>query len=646
MAWIWARTVPCPNPACGATMALLNSFVLSRRKNREAWLEPIPDRSSSAVRFSVRHGSGAPKGGTVTRTGATCLTCGSTTPLEQVRAAARAGQLGAQLVCTVGEGHRQRVYVEADEEQIQAASQVAVSRPVLGTSLPEAAMGFRVQGYGLTTHEQLFTARQLQTLVTFTDLVGEARRQVLADSGDREYADAVATYLGLAIGRLANRGSSQCFWNPGRDTIEQVFARPALPMIWAYTEANPFSNSSGNFLGQVGYLVEALARVPARGAAQVRQLDARTPRRLDGPVLVCTDPPYYDNIPFADLSDFFYVWLRRCLRDIHPELFGTILVPKSLELIAEPARHPNKEEAASFFETGLGQSFANIGAIQDDGYPFTVFYAFKQTEDKADGAGPVSTGWEKMLQGLVDAEVQVTGTWPIRTEQPGGLREVGRAALASSVVLVCRRRPAQATRTTRREFLTALRVELPDALRQLQHGNIAPVDLAQACIGPAMAVFSRYSTVMEADGTKMAVRAALSIVNGVLDEVLASQEADFDANTRWAVAWFEEYGFDKGSAGVAETLSKAKNTSIGGLVTAGILQQSGNRCWLLGRCESHLRSYAEPARELAYRLFGICEKKGWTQEALAYNSVVTAWPELSKLARQQRTTGIQTTLEE
>ena len=378
------------------------------------------------------------------------------------------------------------------------------------------------------------------------------------------------------------------------------------------------------------------------------------------------------------------MWLRRCLRDIHPELFETILVPKSLELIAEPARHPNKEAAASFFETGLGQSFANIGAIQDDGYPFTIFYAFKQTEDKGDGAGPVSTGWEKMLQGLIDAEVQITGTWPMRTELSSRLLAIGSAALASSVVLVCRRRPAPATRTTRREYLTALRVELPDALRQLQHGNIAPVDLAQACIGPAMAVFSRYSTVMEADGTKMAVRAALSIVNGVLDEVLASQEADFDADTRWAVAWFEEYGFDKGSAGVAETLSKAKNTSIGGLVTAGILQQSGNRCWLLGRCElnkdwtpstdqritvweilqhlthtlettgeqtaakflSQLRSYADPARELAYRLFGICEKKGWAQEALAYNNVVTAWPELSKLARQQRTTGTQTTLEE
>lgn len=672
IAWIWARTVTCPNPACGATMPLLNSFVLSRRKNREAWLDPVPNRSNGIVEFKVRRGLGCPTGGTITRSGATCLVCEEPVSLRDVRAAAKTVGLGSQLLCTIGEGTRRRIYINADDQHIEA-SKIHVALPVLGTSLPKTALGFRVQGYGLTTHDQLFTARQIQTMTTFTDLVSKAHNKVISDGGSEDYADAITTYLGLAIGRLANRGSSQCFWNPGRDTVEQVFARPALPMIWTYAEANPFSESSGNFLGQVDYIAQALKNVPAQGMASVSQLDARALHQANGSTIVCTDPPYYDNVPYADLSDFFYVWFRRCLQGIHPDIFSTILVPKAHELIAEPARHNgNWDAAAGFFEDGLGQSFENILAVQDDEYPFTVFYAFKQTEDIADGTGRVSTGWETMLQGLINAGAVISGTWPVRTEQPGGLREVGRAALASSIVLVCRRRLDDAPLTTRRDFLASLRDELPDALRQLQQGNIAPVDLAQASIGPGMAVFSRYSKVIEADGTAMPVRAALAVINQVLDEVLASQEADFDGDTRWAVAWFEQHGLDEGSAGVAETLSKAKNTSISGLVQAGILEQRGNKCRLLNRGEldedwtpggdnritvwevvQHLirtleaegeaaagallasvGGLGEPARELAYRLYSTCEKKGWSEEALAYNGLVVAWPELVKRAAQ------------
>ena len=672
IAWIWARTVTCPNPACGATMPLLNSFVLSRRRNREAWIDPVPNQSRGTVDFKVRRGPGYPQSGTVNRTGATCLCCGSTAPLQEVRNMSQAGDLGYQLLCIVGEGTRRRIYIEANHKHIQA-SQIEISLPILGTSLPKSALGFRVQGYGLTTHDQLFTARQLQTMVTFTDLVGEAREKVIIDGGNEDYADAITTYLGLAIGRLANRGSSQCFWDPGGGNVQQVFARPALPMIWTYAEANPFSESSGNFLGQVDYIVQALKNVPAQGMASVSHLDARALRQANGSITVCTDPPYYDNVPYADLSDFFYVWLRRCLRDVYPDLFSTILVPKTHELIAEPARHDGDwNTAAAFFEDGLYHTFTNILAAQDHEYPFTLFYAFKQAEETADGTSRVSTGWEKMLKGLIDAGATITGTWPMRTEQPGGLREVGRAALASSIVLVCRRRPPDAPLTTRRDFISALRAELPDALRRLQQGNIAPVDLAQASIGPGMAVFSRYSKVIEAEGTAMPVRAALAVINQVLDEVLASQEADFDGDTRWAVAWFEQHGLDEGSAGVAETLSKAKNTSISGLVQAGILEQRGNKCRLLNRGEldedwtpggddritvwevvQHLirtleaegeaaagallasvGGLGEPARELAYRLYSTCEKKGWSEEALAYNGLVVAWPELVKRAAQ------------
>jgi len=669
IAWLWARTIDCPNPACGARLPLVNSLAVSRRHGHEKWLEPVPDRKRRVVDFKVRSGPGCPREGSVTRTGALCLACGTSIPLATVRAEAKAGHMGAQLLCTVAEGNRQRLYIEADEEQLRVAK---VERPddVPETELPKAALGFRVQGYGITRHWQLFTNRQLVTLTTFCGLVDEARKQVIADGGDEAYADAVVTYLGLGIGRLANRCSSQCFWNPLGDKVEQVFARNALPMVWCYAEANPFSDSSGNFNGQIGYLVEALARTPARGRAAVQQLDAAA--RLDRPeIVVASDPPYYDNVPYADLSDFFYVWLRRCLGSIHPDLFSTILTPKDQELIAEPARHGgNWRAAAAFFEAGLRRAFENMLAVHDQAFPLTIFYAFKQSEDAGDGVGRVSTGWETMLQGLLDAGAVITGTWPVRTEKGGGLRDLGRAALASSIILVCRKRRVDAALATRKEFIAALKAELPDALLRLQHGNIAPVDLAQASIGPGMAVFSRYARVVEANGKPMNVRSALGIINQALDEVLSEQESDFDADSRWALAWFEECGMESGPFGKAETLSKAKNTAINALVHDGILEAKGNRVRLLERSElsgswdpatdmrltvwemtQHLilaletggeakaaemlrriGGLGETARELAYRLFMICERKKWAKEALAYNALVVAWPEIARLA--------------
>ena len=669
IAWLWARTTPCLNPACGSTMPLLNSFALSRRRNREAWLEPVPDRVNRQIIFRVRRGPGCPQGGTVTRSGATCLACGAAVPLKEVRAAGKANQLGSQLVCIVAEGDRKRIYVPARDDHLRASQVEPPIDPPSG-ALPHNPRAITVPNYGVTQWADLFTARQLTAMCTFADLVADAREKVLADGGNESYADAVAHYLSLGIGRLANRSSNLCFWDPSGDKVNQVFARGALPMIWVYAEGNPFSNSSGNFLGQLEYLVAALERVPAQGRGYVEQFDARQPRDLERRVMVCTDPPYYDNIPFADLSDFFYVWLRRCLKGIYPDLTSRLLAPKQEELIAEPARQGDWDSAAAFFEEGLREAFAAALDVQDDDYPLTIFYAFKQSEDKGDGAGRVSTGWETMLEGLLDCGVTITGTWPIRTEQPGGLRVVGRAALASSIVLVCRRRAEDAPLTTRRDFLSSLHAELPEALRLMQQGNIAPVDLAQASIGPGMAIFSRYRRVVEADGGSMSVRNALAAINRAIDVVLAEQEADFDADTRWAIAWYSEFGFDEGSAGVAETLSKAKNTSIDGLVRAGILQQQGNACRLLARDEldedwtpttddrltvwevvQHLirkldnegemaagelmRSVGgltEPARELAYRLYHLCERKGWTADALAYNGLVAAWPELTRLA--------------
>lgn len=666
IAWIWARTVTCPNPACGSTIPLVNSFSLARKPGRTVWLDAVPDAGRRSVDFIVRSGAGCPSGGTVTRSGALCLVCGTTTGLAHVRAEASAGRMASQLLCTVAEGHRQRVYVPADDEQV-AASQVARPEDAPDTLLSTHSQYMGPPKYGLPTHADLFTNRQLVLLSTFVDLVAEARNKVVADGGSEEYADAVATYLGLSIGRLANRSSSQCFWDPG-EKVNQVFARNALPMIWVYAETNPFSTSSGNYLGQLEYLVDALTKMPARAEGRGERADAANPPTRP-PVVVATDPPYYDNVPYADLSDFFYVWLRRCLRNIHPDLFATVLVPKDEELIADVTRHPTRDAAAGFFEARLQRAFQTFreGSISET--PFTVFYAFKQAE--AENGATASTGWETMLQGLLNAGCMVTGTWPIRTEQAGGLREHGRNSLASSIVLVCRPRAVDAGTTDRTGFLAELRRDLPSAVAEMQREGIAAVDLAQSAIGPGIAVFSRHERVLEADGSPMRVRSALELINQVLDEILEEQVGDVDPETRWAIAWFDEYGFGGGPFGRAETLSKAKNASIDGLARAGIVHQTPGRVRLLGRNElpddydpaadrkptvweatqhlvkaleeggesraaallARLGANGDSARELAYRLYAVADRRGRAEEAGAYNTLVASWHDIQKLAQ-------------
>jgi putative DNA methylase len=668
IAWIWARTVTCRNPACGAELPLLNSFALSRRKGREAWIELIPGDRTRAIGVRLRTGPGCPKEGTVGRSGARCASCSTHMALSEVRAQAQSGGLGVRLICTIAEGSQGRIYVPSSRREHEAVAAVRRPSGVLESELPRQALGFRVQGYGLRKHADLFTNRQLVALTTFSDLVAEARARVLADGGEAEYADAVATYLALSVGRLANRCSSQCFWSAGGEKVEQVFARNALPMVWVFAEANPFSSSSGNYLGQVEYLAEALSRVPASVPATAQQLDAAAVD-VSRKAMVATDPPYYDNVPYADLSDFFYVWLRRCARSLHPELFSTLLVPKTQELIAEPARHGSWEAAAEHFEQGLRAVFARLMEVQLPAFPLTLFYAYRQAE-AADGGGQKSTGWERMLQALVDTGWTITATWPVRTEQPGGLRIVGRSALASSIVLVCRPRPDDAPLATVKEFLAALRAELPTAVRTMLEGNVAPVDLAQSSIGPGMAVFSRHTRVVEADGAAMPVGTALALINQVLDEAITGTDVDFDPETRWAVTWFEDAGMDEGDYGRAEQLSKARNTSVEGLARAGIIGQRPGKVWLVPRDElptdwdpktdprltvweitQHLirrladgeaaaasllrqvgSGLGETAKELAYRLYLVCDRRSWAQEAIAYNALVAAWPELTRLA--------------
>jgi putative DNA methylase len=684
IAWLWARTVASPNPASrGAHIPLASSFWVSTRKGREAYVMPQVNRTANSYTFIVRTGKPEtafrPNTGTVGRTGARCILTDSPIPLGHIRAEGLAGRLSQRLLAIICEGRTGRVYLSPTQEHETLALGVPSPDGVPETDLPAEALGFRVQRYGILKHRQLFSHRQLQVLRTLSQLVAEARGRVIADAlslgaeqpAAQEHGDAVSVYLALAVSRQANRCSSQCFWDQMRENVQQVFARNALPFIWDFCEGNPFSDSSGNFIQQLDYPISCLRgmQIPTVGGI-VRQLDAQHVAESWSNAMVCTDPPYYDNIGYADLSDFFYIWLRQCLRQIFPMLFSTLLTPKDRELIAEPSRHESRKAASRFFESGLTAAFRELQKLCTADLPMPVFYAFKQAEEDQPEA-VASTGWDTFLQSAVNTGWQVVGTWPLRTEQPGGLRIVGRNALASSIVVACRGRPADAPIATRKQFITALRAELPDALRNLQRGNIAPVDLAQAAIGPGMAVFTRYAKVMESDGSPMRVRTALQLINQALDEVLAEQEGEFDPDTRWAVAWFEQYGMDEAPFGVAETLSKAKNTAVNALAESGLVVARGGKVRLVRRDElpagwdpaadgrltiweatqhliraldregesgaaglmRKLGGTAEVARDLAYRLYTVCERKKWAEEALAYNGLVIAWAELTKLAQ-------------
>ena len=697
IAWLWARTVASPNPAAkGAHVPLVRSFKLCTKPKRKSWLDPVIDTSDMTYRFHIRSGEGEAHAATVSRHGAICLLTKSPMPLDYIRSEGRAGRIGARLMAIVVEGPNGRAYLPATEAA-EALADSASPHGVPDTDLPTGKLGFRVQNYGMVKHRQLFTSRQLAALTSFQKVVPSVREQARRECEKQfaskteadAYVDAIITYLGLTVSKLANRLSALCFWDPGGEKIQQVFARQAITINWDFVEGNPFSDSSGNFLGQLDYTLEVLRQQSFSTPGYVRQHDAAKPFELITNAVFSTDPPYYDNVPYSDLSDFFYVWQRPILRDIYPELFSSMLTPKVTELVADSFRHGGTEQAQSFFEQGFRNAFLNMRQVMSTDYPLTVFYAFKQSEaeaDENDGSEEVSekrasTGWETMLEGLLHAGFSIDGTWPIRTELIGNLKRNWNA-LASSIVIVCRPRPKDAVVASRNEFLRVLRCELPEALRHLQKGNIAPVDLAQAAIGPGMAVYTRYAKVLDAEGKPLSVREALALINHTLDEALAEQEGDFDSDSRWALSWFEQFGFGEGEYGVAETLSKAKNTSVAGMVEAGILAAKGGKvrllrpdelsanwdpktdlrltAWesvhhLVGALEvggenaaaelvAKIGSAAEISRELAYRLYTVCERKKRAQEALSYNGLVQSWPEITRLARDGRAQQSQTQL--
>ena len=695
IAWIWSRTVPSPDPAFGnVQVPIASCFLLSSKAGKEAWIEPIVDKAAKTISYRIRKGGtkeeiAAAKVGTKAGRGANfrCLLSDTAITPAYVKASGRGGNMGQTLIAIVAEGKRGRIYVEPTGDHAQIAlSAKPAWKPE--TSLPIDPRNFWTVDYGLTTFGDLFTDRQLVALNTFSDLVHEARAEIERDalaaglSGDptplrdggtsaKAYAEAVSVYLAFALNRSADRGSSICTWDssPKMEALRNTFARQALPMTWDFAEGNPFSKASGNFLNNVNWVITTIKKFAPFSIGIERQHDAQTihyPKES----IISTDPPYYDNIGYADLSDFFFCWMKPLIRPVYPELFGVLATPKAEELVATPYRQGGKEAAESFFLGGMSKAIANMARQSSPNYPATIYYAFKQSEITQEGIS--STGWATFLQAVLEAGYAVVGTWPMRTEMANRMIASGTNALANSVVLVCRKREDSAETISRSEFIGALKRELPRAMEELQKANISPADMPQSAIGPGMGIFSRCEAVLEADDSPMTVKTALQLINRELDEYLGGIQGEFDADTRFAITWFEQNGLTAGDYGTANSIATARGISVDSVKHAGIVESTAGKVSILKRdeidagwdpaadthltvweCCQHLireleqggeqaaalllrkigPAHADAAKDLAYCLYDICaNKRQDAGEAAAYNGLIAVWPELTRQA--------------
>ena len=681
IAWIWARTVKCPNPACGCEMPLVRSFAISKKRNHEAVI--VPHIYENTISYTIAKGTNTVDG-TVSRKGACCIFCNSAADFPYIREQGKQHKIGSQLIGIVAEGARGRLFLAPDDEQRAAA---IVDKPAECPSapIPEQALGFRVQLYGMTDYSDLFTNRQLTALTTLSDLLDSVIEQVRSDgitqnvfddhirledggTGLTAYSEAIGLYLSLLIDQISNQSSTLCSWHVNNIQMKSTFSRQSLPMVWDYAESNVFCSSSGSYNNMLGMLTEGITSLCHGKQGVVKQRNAMLPYNMTN-VLISTDPPYYDNIGYADLADYFYMWLRPNIQKIYPKMALTLMTPKTEELIATPFRHGGSmKKAKEYFEKGMETAFLQIKNAENVDYPMTVYHAFKQSEEGANETS-VSSGWETMLSGLIASGHMIVGTWPMRTEMTTGVKTAINV-LASSIVLVCRKRPEEAISCTRREFINALHREMRPALEKLQSANIAPVDLAQSAIGPGIGVFSRYKSVLEADGTPMSVRAALQIINQELDAFYNEQEGELDRESRFCVDLFNQYAFNNIKFGDADVLARAKNTSVQALADRGVMMAAKGQVRLMTREEipekvdeheectwlltqqlaramekggvkecaqivvSMFGSNAENAKALAYRLYTICERKNWAQEGYAYNNLVVAWPDIQSMAAQ------------
>lgn len=666
IAWIWTRTGKCSNPACGCTVPFASTYVLSSKKGNEAWIEPIVVGKN--IEFRIHKGK-CPKDKETSKLGRgaifKCPACGQLTTDKYVKDMASEGKMGIQLMAVVADSKKGRLYLPANDKQIEAAN-VDLPENYPRGEIPTNPRWFSPPAFGMTEFYQLFTNRQLNALCTFSELVSLAEDEIVKDGGETDYAQAIAVYLACGISQFSRYSCTICGWNKTNENVAQAFGRQAIPMVWDFAEANPLDGSL-SITSTIEWPASVIESLGISGIAQ--QDDAQTQEITNGKI-VSTDPPYYDNIGYADLSDFFYVWLRKSLKNIYPEMFGTVLVPKAEELVATPYRHGGREAAEKFFLDGMSVAMSNIAKQAHPDYPVTIYYAFKQSE-KSDDNGIASTGWATFLEAVINAGFQLTGTWPIRTERTKGLKGSVNA-LASSIILVCRRRSESAQQITRRNFVSVLRKEIKPALRYLQGSNIAPVDLAQSAIGPGMAVYSRYKRVLEADGSRMSVRSALEVINEEIDLFFNEQVGDMDSASRFCIELYMQNAFNDIRFGDADILARAKGTSVSVLVNYGVVfakagivhlvertelpekvSYNESNIWLLtqqltqamaiGGVEACAKilvnmfgSNADRAKDLAYRLYTIAEQKKWTNEAYAYNALVVAWPDIQSRAASMK----------
>ena len=698
--WLWCKTVASPNPAAeGAHVPLAKSFQISARPGREAWVVPVVSADKKTYTFSIRTGSTPPAvKGTVGGRGGLCILTESPIPLTYIRAEGMAGRLGQRLMAVVVETKAGKVFIPASEIDEPDFSPISPTAP--DAEILHWAGCTNVVVYGMKTFASLFNVRQQLALTTFSELVVAVREEIQRDainsglrddgipleqggSGALAYAEAVSVYLACAIGRAADYWNTQTSWETTGEFVAHAFTKHALPIVWDYGEVNPIAGGGGSWGSALGWVSRVIDLLPADPPAHAFQMDAaRHTIPTTSQTVVSTDPPYYDNVPYSNLSDFFYIWMRPCLRTVFPTVFATKQTPKSDELVASHSLYENIEDAMRHFTDGMTNALRLIHEKSNDAVPVTIYYAFKQSETGAGGTS--STGWESFLESVINAKFVITGTWPVRTERSTRGRAIGSNALASSIVLVCRKRADDAVSISRREFLRELQDELTDAVDVMIGGAtgvspVAPVDLAQAVIGPGMATFSKYSGVLEADGSRMSVHTALTLINKVLTE----GSDDFDEDTQFCLGWFDGQGWASGDYGSADVLARAKGTSVDGVKDAGVLESGSGIVRLLkpseypsdwdpetdnrtpvwealhhmirslqtqgesaaGSLMARMPQRAELIRSLAYRLYTLCERKGWAEEARGYNELITSWQGIEAASHQVGHVGSQTNLD-
>lgn len=697
VAWLWARTVRSPNPAYSSVhVPLASTFLLSSKSGKEVWVEPVIQGSS--YRFEVRTAAGRHgKPPTTVKNGTKapgrgsnflCLLSDSPVSGDYIKAEGQAGRMEERLMAVVAEGARGRVYLDPNQSMEEVARAATPAwRP--DGDVPSRLTGGTCFNYGLTTWGDLFTRRQLAALNTFSEIVSGLHERIRVDavqaglsddhvgiegggSGATAYAEALVTYLSFAASRAYDYGCSIATWRPKDNAMRSGLSKQAIPMTWDFAEGNPFGPSSAGFVecATVVAKVVSTALAPYKselGHAAQRNAAGPAPEAWPTNPIVSTDPPYYDNIGYADLSDFYYVCLRRILRRQYPSLFATVAVPKAEELVATAYRHGGKKEAEEFFLAGMTEAMHRVADSSHPAYPLTIYYAFKQSETK--DKGTASTGWETFLAAVLRAGLSISGTWPVQTEGDNRQVGVGNNALASSIILVCRRRPDDARQISRREFQRELKDALKEALDAMLGGAdgvspIAPVDLAQAAIGPGMAVFSQYAAVLEANGESMSVHTALTLINRQVDEVLDPDAVgDLDGDTKFCAAWFKQHGWSAGPFGDANTLAQAKATSVDGVASAGVIDSKGGKVKLLKPAEyptdwdpsednrtpvwealhqliralsqggefpagallARMPERAAHIRQLATWLYTLCERNKWADDARSYNELVAGW---------------------